>query len=367
MYMNDWPYAHREVHLLGGIYAINDPEKKDKVFLYPNCIDGSKAVITIPEFKKLYGGIRKINLDPIIGVDFYWNEDQVEGICPPEWRAVTSISGQQWAHTDLGWRWGRISNQAYKEELGHLWDISKRIERQISTLSDTYRSLSLAYRNQLHSKVESGFEVGGKFENGYSSYIYNAFQHFLFDACMLRDYLSEFIFHYVVPSHIKDDITHMAITSKVFQKFYKGYEVETELDIYYKNICEDGGWLNILGCYRDLVMHACPLSMPKQRAWIRCETIAIGNNKQLPRIIAPIPKNPAVIKNDRNSFKYFKDFKAQANDFFGKSNNKDESIDLLEYSSEVMSEFSVFLRLAVERSPVEGITMVFDRRNIVGR
>jgi hypothetical protein len=132
---------------------------------------------------------------------------------------------------------------------------------------------------------------------------------------------------------------------------------------YFKEICGQDGWLNKLSLYRDLVMHACPLSMPKQRVWIRCEATELLGGKLLPRIVAPIPNDPLDLKTERNSFEFFRDFQKQADDFFGKSNNLDTSIDLLEYSCVVMDEFSELLWLCAEQSPLEGEIMSFGPHN----
>ncbi|WP_429170604.1 hypothetical protein, partial [Aeromonas rivipollensis] len=102
-----------------------------------------------------------------------------------------------WANIEACWTWSNIGNEAYTQQNGHLWDLSKRISHQATLLNKTLRDLSLAYRNQLFSIVES-FKPDNKFINGFSDDIYAKFQHFLYDACVLRDYISEFVFHYVV-------------------------------------------------------------------------------------------------------------------------------------------------------------------------
>ncbi|WP_434145436.1 hypothetical protein [Photobacterium leiognathi] len=159
----------------------------------------------------------------------------------------------------------------------------------------------------------------------------------------------------------------MTTTSKIYNKYYKNREVTSDYDIYFKNICSSNGWLNELGVYRDLVMHACPLSMPKQRVWIRTGTLQLLDNKLLPQIIAPIPKDPLSLKNERNSFKYFNDFEQQANAFFNQANDEDESIDILSYAINVMDNFSELLWLTIEQSPLEGIQQTFGPHNIIGK
>jgi hypothetical protein len=218
----------------------------------------------------------------------------------------------------------------------------------------------------LHSRITDGFKDNERFENGYSSYIYDSFQHFIFDACMLRDYISEFVFHYVVPQEVKLNEKHMTTTSKIYNKYFKNRDVSSGYEVYFKDICSLDGWLNELGVYRDLVMHACPLSMPKQRVWIRTATVELPGNKLLPQIIAPIPKNPLELKQDRNSFKHFSDFEQQVNEFFTQSNNPDESIDILLYALNMMDNFSELIWRTIEQSPLNGMQQTFGPHNMIG-
>jgi hypothetical protein len=362
----DWPIVYREVHLIGGAYAVNDPNEKDKVYIFPNTLDGQQFVLKIPNFGKLFYELRKLKINKIVGVEFLYHVMQIDEISPTEWRTYSSYKNNSWAHIEAFWRWGNISFEAYKCKNGHLWDLSKRIQHQITTLNNSLQHLSLTYRRQLKSKVADGFKDNMRFENGYSSYIYDSFQHFLFDACMLRDYIAEFVFHYVVPPEVKLGEKHMTTTSKIYNKYFKNRDVTSDYEVYFKDICSPMGWLNELGVYRDLVMHACPLSMPKQRVWIRTKTIELLGEKSLPQIIAPIPKKPLDLKSERDSFKYFSDFERQASAFFNQANDEDESIDILSFACDVMDNFSMLLWLTIEQSPIKGIRQSFGPHNIIG-
>ena len=83
--------------------------------------------------------------------------------------------------------------------------------------------------------------------------------------------------------------------------------------------------------------------MPNKRAWIRLGAINLSDEKKLPRIIAPIPKNPDLISIERNKFEFFSDFTGLIDQYFDRSNDESESIDLLEYSIDVMENFSKLL------------------------
>lgn len=363
--MSDWPTVIREVHLLGGGYAINSPDKRDKVFIFPHTLSNKNAVLAIEHFNYLYRDLRRLGLNPI-GTEFTYFESQFDGSDLPEWRFNYSYKKNVWAHSDARQKWGEISNSAYDLQKGHLWDLSKRIQYAIDTLNNSFQYLSVIYRKQLNARVVcKQLKIGQRFQDAFSSLIYEQFQVFLFNACILRDYLSEFVFHYLIPDERKTD-KHMTTTSKIYKKYYQGRTFKSEFDNYFKEICSDIGWLHKLGVYRDLVMHACPLSMPNKKAWIRLGSIDLKGGQEFPIIIAPIPKNPELIKLERNSFKFFKDFMNQAEMFFDQSNEKEDSIDLLEYSVEIMGQFSKLLWELIESSPVKGEMIHFGEHNIIG-
>ncbi|MCG9965083.1 hypothetical protein [Shewanella cutis] len=362
---NDWPIVYREIHLLGGAFLVNAPEDPKSVILYPHTLDKKQAVFKIDDFKKLYRVVDKCNLGKIVGVDFIHHAHQIEGKMPIEWRFCNTYNNMSWANIEACWTWSNIGNEAYTQQNGHLWDLSKRISHQATLLNQTLRELSLAYRNQLFSIVES-FKPDNKFINGFSDDIYAKFQHFLYDACVLRDYISEFVFHYVVPSHLKGGILNMNTTSKIFNKFFKERTNLTEYELFYKEICNKNGWVNKLGIYRDLVMHACPIAISNKRNYIRTTTLLLPNDQFLPLVVAPIPKSPEFIKIDRNNFKYFSDFKKQTDSFFDLSNDESSSVDILTYAISTMSDFTELLWRTISQSPLQVKILTFGPHNTKG-
>lgn len=364
--MNDeWPNVLREVHLLGGVYAVNSPENKEKVLIFPNTLDKKAAVLSLKSFGQLYVDLNRFGLKTI-ATEFLYDAIHFDGSSLPEFRFYHDFKSNQWAHDHAIQAWGQISISSYRSQNGHLFDLSKRIQHMTNSLNNSFFELSISYRNQLNARVvKNDLKIGQKFEDAFSHLIYDKFQIFLFNACILRDYLSEFVFHYVISNEIKTE-KHMTTTSRIYNKYYKDRDVETEFEKYFKEICSPIGWLHKLGAYRNLVMHACPLSMPNKRAWIRLGTINLSDEKKLPRIIAPIPKNPDLISIERNKFEFFSDFTGLIDQYFDRSNDESESIDLLEYSIDVMENFSKLLCETIPLSPLEGQMMVFGRHNIIG-
>ena len=140
----------------------------------------------------------------------------------------------------------------------------------------------------------------------------------------------------------------------------------TEYELFYKEICNENGWINKLGIYRDLVMHACPIAMSNKRNYIRTTTLLLPNDQFLPLVVAPIPKSPEFIKIDRNNFKYFSDFKRQTDSFFDLSNDELSSVDILTYAISTMNDFTELLWRTISQSPLQGKIMTFWPHNIKG-
>lgn len=365
--MSNWPISGRDVHFLGGIHAINLPSS-NQVKVYPSTIDGKSAVITIPTYQKLYEGLAQVGLSELVGTEFYTDVSHTDGSAPSEWRTHTAYKSKPWSHTEAIWHWSHVSNQGHKLKEAFLWDIAKRISHQISTLNESFKVLSHRYRKQLMGRcIREKIEIGSKFEDGFSKEIYSSFQHFLFDACTLRDYLSEFIFHFILTDEEKLGVQHMNITSRIFKKYFKDKSQPTVFRANFKNACDKNGWLNILGSYRDLVTHACPMSMAGGHLWIRVESITLNEGKLLPKIVAPIPLNPEAIKLERNTLESFDKFDQKLKEFFGQSNDEKQSHDILTYSKTVMANFSSFIWELAEESPYKGIKHTITDNDVIGK
>jgi len=365
--LSNWPIAWRDVHFLGGIHAINLPSS-NKVKIYPSTTDDKTAIITIPTYQQLYVGLDQLGLNELVGTEFYTDISQIDGSAPSEWRVHTAYKSKSWSHIEAIWHWSHISNQGYKLKNAFLWDIAKRISHQISTLNESFKVLSRRYRDQLMGRcIQEKIEIGSKFEDRFSKDIYNSFQHFLFDACTLRDYLSEFIFHFILSDEEKSGVKHMNMTSRIFKKYFKDKSQPTVFRKNFKSACGKNGWLNILGSYRDLVTHACPMSMAGGYFWIRVESLKLNDGKLLPKIVAPIPLNPEEIKLERNTLESFERFDQKLKEFFGKSNDEKQSVDILTYSKAVMGNFSSFIWELAEESPYKGIKHTITDDEIVGK
>ena len=93
-----------------------------------------------------------------------------------------------------------------------LWDTASRIGHQLRVCDWRLREISEAYSTQLLARLKrKDFKIGTRFEDGFTWLTYLSLQSFLVDACILRDYLSEFAAEYIYKPMI--DLGNQRITA----------------------------------------------------------------------------------------------------------------------------------------------------------
>ncbi len=345
----EWPFCHREVHLLGGAVAINEAESKE-VTIWPSTMERKIAVIKIDEYWKLYEGIMKYGFG-IVGVEFITHASECNGESPPQWRSF-SKNGKIWENWNVSQSWSMISSEAHKAKNGLAYDLSNRISYQLNSVSQSLQDLSISYRNQLNaSVVKEKFEYQGRFKDMFTEIVYRKFHSFLFDACILRDYLCEFMYYFSENGErVKPDL-HITTAGKYF-KLLKKYDYLNSLE---KEVLDamSGGWIFELGAYRDLVMHSAPISIASHQLFCIQEQNVMPEEKHVQLIRFPIPSNPDELYKVRvqkdNFDRYIEQFEVLAKmavEDYGK-------YDCLEYSTGVVEKLSKLAGKIVKISPVK--------------
>jgi hypothetical protein len=359
----NWP-ATRIVHLIGGCRAINN--LSPLVSFEPLTLDGEKVQFQISRYAAIFNSLESLGA-PIVGVDFYSHVLEAKGFMPPNWRSYHRTKTNSWPTEETAQKWRNIGHAAFAQKNGKLWDIGSRIGHQLRVCDWRLREVSEAYCNQLSAKVQmKDFKVGQRFENGFTWLSYLSIQSFLVDACILRDYLSEFIFEFIYRDMVNIGdykIRSMgALKKKVIDKL-------TETDIFTEELKEatnKDGWITLLGNYRDLVVHSAPLAQAERKLFSICEELKIGEGGRLPIIRCPIPENPAKILTSRSTGCHFEDFDNQFNIFIKASKGDIPMMDGLDYASIVLGNLAIISDKVAEKSPIRPQMPVFDDSNIIG-
>lgn len=360
---NKWPAA-RIVHLVGGCRAINDHDPV--VRFLPKTIEGIPWQIEASAYGAIYGILESLGFR-IIGVDFYSHVSEVEGTVPPNWRSHCRTANTSWPTEETAQKWRNIGNAGFKRKDGLLWDTASRIGHQLRVCDWRLRDVSEAYSTQLQARLRrSDFKIGTRYVDGFTWLTYLSLESFLVDACILRDYLSEFAAEYVYKPMVglgNPRITAMgALKKKVLNKISDPDALTRELQA----AASDSGWLTILGNYRDLVVHSAPLTQAKAKPFSLCDRLSIAEGAHMPILRCPIPENPAAILSARSTGGHFSDFENQFNAFAKAATGDGTTIDGMDYASEVLGRLANLASKIAERSPVAPEMMVFDSSNIIG-
>jgi hypothetical protein len=360
---NKWPAA-RIVHLTGGCRAINDHDPI--VHFLPNTIEGIEWQFAVSAYGEIYRNLESLGFQ-IVGVDFYSHVLEVEGSVPPNWRSYCRAGHTSWPTEEAAQKWRNIGNAGFKRKDGMLWDTASRIGHQLRVCDWRLRGVSEAYSNQLLAKLkQKDFKIGTRYEDGFTWLTYLSFQSFLVDACILRDYLSEFAAEYIYKPMIdlkNQRITAMgALKKKVLNKISDPDTLTRELQI----AAGDNGWLTLLGNYRDLVVHSAPLAQAKVKLFSLCDQLSIADDAHIPILRCPIPEGPAKILSARSTGDHFSDFSNQLNSFAKAATGDIPVVDAIEYASTVLGKLASLAEQIAGRSPVAPEMMVFDSSNIIG-
>ena len=360
---NQWPAA-RIVHLMGGCRAINDHGPAIRII--PKSLEGVEFQFEISAYPVIYRRLESIGLI-ILGVDFYSHVMEVDGSVPPNWRSYCLRENNSWATEEVAQKWRNIGHAGFKRKNGLLWDTASRIGHQLRVCDWRLREVSEAYRNQLMARLKHNeFKVVKKYEDGFTWLSYLALQAFLVDACILRDYLAEFVAKHVYKPMIgleKQRIASMgALKKRVLTKITDQDCLTKELQI----ATDDNGWLTLLGHYRDLVVHSAPLAQAKAKLFSVCGQLHVADGVNIPIVRCPIPDSPAKIHSARSTGEHFSDFENQFNSFAKAAAGDISAVDGSEYASIALGNLVKLAESMSEKSPVPPEMMVFDKSNIIG-
>lgn len=351
------------MHLPGGIRAVNglDPQ----VVFEPLSVRGKSATSMTQAYEMLFADLQTLRLN-LFGVDFYSHNLEAKGLVPPEWRPFHRWPETAWPCSDEAQRWSHIGHAAFSRKNARLWDVSSRIAHQIRTCSWRLRQVSEAYTDQLFAKVNGEkLCTGTRFADGFTWLAYLSIQAFLVDACVMRDYLSEFYALYLCPEAEilgGGPITSMGSLKKRVLNKISSPDAETST---LQAATSVGGWLHRLGCYRDLVVHSAPLAKAQGRLFAILEEVPLGDDA-LPAVRVPIPADPEAAKKSRADGSRFDNFENQY-ELFVKANYGDaESLDGLAYCHGVLEEMARLAAHLANRSPIAPETPHFDQSNIIG-
>ena len=362
--MNDkWPAA-RIIHLAGGCRAINDHDPA--VRFLPDSIEGKPLQVEAPTYETIYGTLESVGFR-IMGVDFYSHISQVDGTVPPDWRSYWHTGSTAWPAEENAQVWRNIGNAGFKRKDGLLWDTASRIGHQLRVCDRRLRELSEAYSIQLQARLKRGdFKVGSRYKDGFTWLTYLSLQSLLVDACILRDYLSEFVAEYIYKPMVIPGNQRITSMGALMKKVLSKVPSSDALTVGLKAATSDAGWLTVLGNYRNLIIHSAPLSQAGTELFSLCDRLRISEGCDMPVLRCPIPDNPAQILSVRSSGAHFSDFEKQLNIFAKATSGAVPARDGMDYAGEVIGRLANLAGEIAGRSPVAPEMVVVNSSDTIG-
>lgn len=262
--------------------------------------------------------------------------------------------------------WKQIAHGAYEQKDLVLWDLGRRLGHQMEVCEWRLLQVSNAYRDQLQAVVAQDRlpEVGGRFEDGHTWRSYLAVQSFLVDGCILRDYLAEFVAQYVAQSSVGGGVRIDSMGSLYKQVLKNGVFTDPILRTLATETRE-GGWLQILGAYRDLVVHCAPLARSESKLMATLKTTEVRGHGLIYNVSLPLPSDPAAIQAARKGGDRLQHLEDQLQSMMSASQGASPSCDALMYSYTVLGSLGTLSSRLIKRSPVQPTIPIVDMKDII--
>ncbi|WP_144006602.1 hypothetical protein [Pelomonas sp. KK5] len=358
--------AARTAHLPGGLRAFNGFEPT--VHVYPTAPGQPQLSFEAATYGSLFKDLGDRNLLPI-GFEFLTSSLEAKGLVPTNWRSYHPWGPRNiWPCEVQIEEWSQIGWVASQQGMAELWDLARRISHQLRVCAWRLYQLSDSYHAQLRAKAGSRdeFVPGQRFVDGFTWLGYLATQSFLVDACILRDYLAEFFVANVCPEaeRPKSHIATMAGAKKhVLNRVISSDPIFAELS---SATNKDGGWLFLLGAYRDLCVHCVPLARSESRLYATCSVLPIEGGGPQPGISLPLPRDPSSIAAERASSKRGDRLADELRLMTSASRGEVSSTDALIYCYTALDQLTRLATRLRRHSPVEPQIPTITAADIIG-
>lgn len=357
--------AARTIHLVGGCRVFNgfDPT----VEFFPRTIDGQTMRFQSRQYGALYAELEALEVAPV-GFEFLSNSLEAKGLVPTNWRTFHPWGRNNiWPCNDQMDMWAQIAHAATEESNAVLWDLARRISHQLRVCAWRLYQVSDAYHAQLRaSTTDRNFKPGQRFEDGFTWLGYLAVQVFLVDACVLRDYLAEFFAYYVCPISKRPPI-HIASMAGLRKHVLKQITSSEPLFEELGKATSLGGWLFVLGAYRDLSVHCVPLARAESKLLALATEFQIKGVKSLIGVSLPLPSDPSGIAAARTSSQRAEQLARELQLLTSATRGEVPSTDALVYCYSALDSLTRLASRLAMHSPVDPKIPHLTDKDLIGK
>jgi hypothetical protein len=350
------------LHLFGGARAIWGTDgEAHQVEVQPCVLSGRTLEFPATSIGDVIRKCHRLGIY-VFGAAAISHKLEFDGIVPAEWRMVHYRPHKAWICHDAETCWSQIAFQAAKAKSGRLWDCAARISYQIEACVIRVQQLSEGYVTQLNSVLgRNGFNEGARMNDLWTQAIFLRIQSFFTDACILRDYLSEFAAVFIYKLDKGRRVSTLAGLLRNLRRIGCSDVLTQKL----QRISQEGEWLAEIGAYRDLITHSAPLALARRQLWFWCKIIKMPCGEELPTVRFPLPENPADIMRARNKSDYA-NFEVLVAQFAGPAEISPSMKDALRYIHRVLGELASLALDLSQYSPVAPQMPVFTDKDLKG-
>jgi len=318
------------------------------------------------QYGSLYSELTAMEIAPI-GFEFLSHSMEAKGLVPTNWRTYHPwAKGNIWPCHDQMDKWAQIAYAASEASDAVLWDLARRIGHQLRVCAWRLYQLSEAYRTLLAARTsERDFKPGVRFEDGFTWLGYLAVQVFLVDACVLRDYLAEFFFYYVCPTSDRPRV-HIASMSGLKKTVLNKVCSSDPLFAALRSATSKGGWLFMLGAYRDLSVHCVPLARAESKLWAVSADFPIKGAKSLIGMSLPLPSDPSGIAAARTSASRNERLSQELRLLTSATRGEVASTDALVYCYQALDQLALLTSKLSDRSPIAPKIPQLSEKDLLG-
>lgn len=352
----EWPSVIRVVWIAGGIVALN--ESGNDVQINVGMGGRSLCTLRISTFASLFEVLRQKGF-PILGATFLMHPEEIKGLRPPVFRAMSPSKG--WLVWDLTQKWRQIAFAAGKGDRMPLMDVASRIASGLRysqmRLYDLVRAYSIQLRGRLHESQAKEYQA---FKDTNSFEVYMAIHALFWEIAVLRDTLAEFVAVYCFSQ------VGVRTMSGLRKSLGKNPTADPLADEILRSTDQSSsGWLAMFTCYRNFFTHVAPMEQAANISFAVQDMRALSGGFSIPQIYYALPRDIEDLTRTRSRGIFFNSLE-ELSAASSRRHERTSEPDALDYLHGCLNQFAELALTLVDRSPIVPKPIHLGPEDIIG-
>jgi hypothetical protein len=353
---SEWPSVIRFVWMAGGVVALNETGENVQI----NAGMGGRSLCTlrISTFASLFEVLRQKGFS-ILGATFLRHPEELQGLRPPEFRAMSPSKG--WLVWDLTQKWRQIAFAAGKGDRMPLMDVASRIASGFRysqmRLHDLVRAYSIQLRGRLHESEAKEYQA---FKDINSFEVYKTIHSLFWELAVLRDTLAEFA----------ADSCFSRVGVRTMRELLKFLQQNPSPDPLADEILRaanqsPGGWLATFTYYRNFFTHVAPMEQAAGISSAVQDMRNLSSDFSVPQIYYALPRDIKDLTRKRSKGVLFDSLK-ELSAASSQRHQRTSEPDALDYLHGCLNQFAELALTLVARSPIVPRPIHIGPEDIIG-